>query len=94
LSAEALNRAGMIHLVAEPHETLAQARLLCARLAEGPTAVYARIKRLLAEASRRPLPEHLAQERDAFVESLFADDAGEGIEAFLEKRPARFKGAQ
>ncbi len=94
LSADALHQAGMIHLVAEPPDTLAQARLLCGRLAEGPTAVYARIKRLLAEAARRPLPEHLAQEREAFVESLFDGDAREGIEAFLEKRAARFKGAQ
>jgi enoyl-CoA hydratase/carnithine racemase len=92
LSAQALHQAGIVHLVSEPDQTLAQARRLCQQLACGPTAVYGRIKRLLAEASRRSLPDHLAQERDAFVESLFSDDAREGIDAFLGKRPARFQG--
>ena len=94
LGAEALRQAGIVHLVADPGETLAQARGLCNRLADGPTAVYGRIKRLLADASRRPLSDHLAHEREAFLESLFADDAREGIEAFLGKRPARFRGAK
>lgn len=92
LSAQALHRAGVVHLVCEPEQTLAQARELCARLAAGPTGAYARIKRLLAEGARRPLQDQLAQERDAFVDSLFSDDAGEGIESFLAKRPARFGG--
>lgn len=94
LSAQALHQAGVVHLVCEPGQTLARARELCERLAGGPTAVYARIKRLLAGATGRPLVEHLALERDAFVESLFDPDAGEGIEAFLGKRAARFQGTR
>lgn len=92
LNARALHQAGIVHQVSEPGKVLADARALCGILAHGPTAVYGRIKRLLAEAPRRSLPDHLAQERDAFVESLFADDAGEGIDAFLGKRAANFQG--
>ena len=92
LGAQALKQAGIVHAVSAPGQTLAQARELCERLASGPTAVYGRIKRLLAGAAGRDLTEHLALERDAFVESLFSDDAGEGIAAFLGKRPARFQG--
>jgi enoyl-CoA hydratase/carnithine racemase len=92
LAAPALQQAGIVHQVCEPGQTLAQARELCDRLANGPTAVYGRIKRLLDGAAGRGLPEHLALERDAFVESLFGHDGGEGIEAFLGKRPARFQG--
>ena len=92
LPAQALKQAGIVHAVCAPEQTLADARVLCDRLASGPTAVYGRIKRLLAGAACRSLPEHLALERDAFVESLFGDDAGEGIEAFLGKRPAQFRG--
>ena len=91
LSAQTLHRAGIVHLGSETQQTLAQARALCRELAEGPTAVYGRIKRLLADATRRSLPEHLAQEREAFVESLFSDEAREGIDAFLGKRAARFR---
>lgn len=92
LGAEALRQAGIVHRVCEPAQTVVDARALCERLASGPTAVYGRIKRLLAGAAGRALPEHLALERDAFVESLFDADAGEGIDAFLGKRPARFQG--
>ena len=92
LGASALQQAGVVNLVTEPGQALARAHELCERLAGGPTAVYGRIKRLLAGAATRALPEHLALERDAFVESLFGVDAGEGIDAFLGKRPARFQG--
>ncbi|NLD55973.1 MAG: enoyl-CoA hydratase [Burkholderiaceae bacterium] len=88
-----LHAAGIVHLVSEPAAALADARALCDRLAHGPTAVYGRIKRLLQEAPRRALAEHLDAERDAFVTSLHEEDAGEGIDAFLAKRPAQFRGA-
>ena len=92
LSAQALHQAGIVYRVSAADEVLADARALCDKLAHGPTAVFGRIKRLLAEAPHRSLSDHLAQERDAFVESLFADDAREGIEAFLGKRDANFQG--
>ena len=93
ISAQALHDAGIVHEVSEPDLTLSRARALCALLADGPTGVYGRIKRLLAGAPRRTLAEHLEQERDAFVESLFSPEAKEGIEAFLGKRPAQFRQA-
>lgn len=93
VSGAELQAAGVVQRATEPARVLAEARALCDRLAQGPTAVYGRIKRLLAQAPRRDLPDHLAAERDAFVESLHADDAGEGIEAFLAKRAAAFKGS-
>lgn len=87
-----LHAAGIVHHASEPARTLADARALCDRLAQGPTAVYDRIKRLLDEAPRRALADHLDAEREAFVASLHAEDAGEGIAAFLAKRPAQFRG--
>ncbi|MGE0797970.1 MAG: oxepin-CoA hydrolase, alternative type [Lautropia sp.] len=90
--AEELHRAGIVHQLAEPGAAVAAGRALAARLAAGPTAVYGRIKRLLADARRTPLATQLDAERDSFIASLFDDDCGEGIRAFLEKRPARFSG--
>lgn len=92
-SAGSLYQAGVVHSVCEPQQVLTEARALCDRLARGPTAVYGRIKHLLAAAPRRSPADHLAAEREAFVESLFSADAQEGIDAFLDKRPAEFRGA-
>ena len=60
------------------------------RFAAGPQAALARIKRLLTGAAQNDLATQLALERESFVESLFSADCGEGIDAFLNKRAARF----
>ena len=49
------------------------------------------VKTLVASAGERSLADHLTVERDAFVASLHHADALEGITAFLEKRPARYR---
>jgi len=41
-------------------------------------------------ARGRSARAQLDAERDAFIECLYANECGEGIAAFLEKRPARF----
>ena len=92
LGADELFRAGIVHQVCEPPATISTAMALAERLATGPTAVYARIKRLLADARRSDLPAQLDREREALIASLFSEDAGEGIDAFLSKRSPRFRG--
>jgi enoyl-CoA hydratase/carnithine racemase len=93
VGAEELMRTGIVHQVTEPAETVAAASRLAQRLAAGPTAVFARLKRLLSDARRTELPAQLNREREAFVASLFAEDGGEGIDAFLGKRSPRFTGS-
>jgi enoyl-CoA hydratase/carnithine racemase len=46
---------------------------------------------LLNGASGRSLQEQLVAERDAFVSNLHHPNAGEGIAAFLDKRPAYYR---
>ena len=43
------------------------------------------------DASSAPLHTQLAAERDHFVRNLHHPNAGEGIAAFMEKRPARYR---
>ena len=55
-----------------------------------PHAVH-HIKALVNEAQNNTLPEHFEAEKHNFVESLHHRDAQEGISAFLEKRPPRYR---
>lgn len=55
-----------------------------------PNAVE-RIKGLIGEAQSNTLPQHFEAEKHSFVDSLHHRDALEGIGAFLEKRPPRYR---
>ena len=55
-----------------------------------PNAI-AGAKELVARAPLSPLAEHLEAERQQFIANLFHDNGGEGLKAFFEKRPARFR---
>ncbi|MGE5466285.1 MAG: enoyl-CoA hydratase/isomerase family protein [Ignavibacteria bacterium] len=65
---------------------------LAQRLAAGPTAAYAKTKRLLNESGNRSLVEQLQAEQDNFAASTLTEDFAEGVHAFVEKRKARFRG--
>ncbi|MYM86757.1 enoyl-CoA hydratase [Rugamonas sp. FT82W] len=85
-------RLGLVNRVV-PEDALRQEALaLAQRLVEGPTLAYGRLKRLLRSSFDRDLSQQLDEERDAFIASSKTRDFAEGIQAFLEKRTARFNG--
>ena len=90
VTAARLHALGVVNRVVAPGTALAEALAWATRLAEGPAGAQARIKQLVYAARRREHRAQLDAERDAFVESLYGHECGEGIAAFLEKRPARF----
>jgi len=90
LTAQRLYTLGVVNRVVADGSALGEAHGLAATLARGPRQAQARIKRLIAAASHNPLATQLDLERDNFVDSLFGPEAGEGIAAFLSKRPADF----
>jgi enoyl-CoA hydratase/carnithine racemase len=55
-----------------------------------PNAV-ASAKELVHQAAGTSLRQNLALEQEHFVNNLFHENAGEGIEAFLARRAAQFK---
>lgn len=90
--AEAALRAGLVNRVVPAAELEAETETLARRLAEGPAVAYARTKDLLNGSFRNTLAEQLEAEAEAFIDCTVTGDFAEGVRAFVEKRPARFKG--
>ena len=78
---------------AVPDEALMdEARALARSLAAGPTRGLGLTKRLIQAAATTSLDEQLNLERDAQREAGRSADYAEGVAAFLDKRPAVFRG--
>jgi 2-(1,2-epoxy-1,2-dihydrophenyl)acetyl-CoA isomerase len=83
---------GLITRVVPDNELLAQARAIAVQLAEGPTRAYGISKRLLHSGWMETLETQMENESQAIANSARTLDAREGITAFLEKRPPKYKG--
>jgi 2-(1,2-epoxy-1,2-dihydrophenyl)acetyl-CoA isomerase len=64
---------------------------LAARLAAGPTTVYARTKALLNASLNASLESQLQREAEAFAQSAAEPDFAEGVRAFIEKRKPQWR---
>jgi 2-(1,2-epoxy-1,2-dihydrophenyl)acetyl-CoA isomerase len=83
---------GLINRVTADDELGATVDELAARLASGPTRAYAGIKRQLNAWAYGGMEEQLALEADIQQEQAESGDFEEGVQAFVEKRPAAFQG--
>lgn len=90
LSATQARDWGMIWDIAE--EPMAAALALAERLSVMPTKALVATRHLLRDASTRTLNEQLDAERDTQSALGRTHDYIEGVLAFLQKRPAQFKG--
>ncbi len=90
LSAAQAKDFGMIWDVAD--DALAAALLLAEKLAHMPTKALVATRHLLRNAHTHTIDQQLDAERDAQSAMGNTDDYIEGVMAFLEKRPADFKG--
>ena len=90
ISAAQLNALGLVHTLAPFGKALSAALQLADQLNERAPNVLASIKELINEAPISTLSEQLASERHHFVKNLRHRNCGEGIEAFLQKRPPHY----
>jgi 2-(1,2-epoxy-1,2-dihydrophenyl)acetyl-CoA isomerase len=92
LPAERLAELGLATEVVPPADLAARTAELAARLAEGPTFAYGKMKENLALAAAAGLGAVLDLEALNTRLTGHSDDAREGVTAIVEKRTARFTG--
>lgn len=84
---------GLVLDVLPPADLLAHCKKIAATIAKrGPVAV-AQAKRVIEHGADLPLKDACELERQAFALLFGTADQREGMKAFVEKRPADFKGA-
>jgi enoyl-CoA hydratase len=92
IDAAEADRLGLVTAVVPAEETLDRALELAARIAALPPLAIQAAKAAVNATQDLPLAHGLRAERDRF-EALFAtEDQREGMTAFLEKRPAIWRG--
>ena len=92
IDAETALRAGLVAEITQPELTLERAIALATLIASKPPLAVIQAKEALLKAFETPLSAGLDFERKAFVMLSGTEDRNEGLAAFLEKRPPRFKG--
>src|SRR5215475_6407664 len=92
ISAQECHRIGLVNRLAKDGETLNDAKALARELGKRPPVATRLIIEAVDDGIQAPIDQAIEVEIRAFLQSLKTEDAGEGIQAFFQKRPAQFKG--
>lgn len=92
IGAEEAQRIGLVELVV-PHDELREKTLELAGRIAAMSPLTLKIAKEAVNASRElPLEAGIRYERDLFCLCFSSEDMAEGVEAFLQKRPAEWRG--
>jgi 2-(1,2-epoxy-1,2-dihydrophenyl)acetyl-CoA isomerase len=83
---------GIINRLVAPPMLEAEAMVLAARLADGPSHAYGRTKALLQATLGDAFDAQLRREAESFAACAATEEFVEGVRAFLEKRRPKFSG--
>jgi 2-(1,2-epoxy-1,2-dihydrophenyl)acetyl-CoA isomerase len=92
LPAEKALQWGLVNRVYDDAVLMDETMKLAHELANGPTVALSLIRKLYWESPGNSFEEQLDLEQQLQREAGSAEDFKEGVTAFLEKRPAKFKG--
>ena len=92
LPAEKAAEWGLIWKAVEDEALDSEVDAVAAKLASLPPLGLAAIKQIIRTSGGRSLDQELELQRDEMRRLGFTEDYREGVAAFLEKRPAQFKG--
>jgi len=82
---------GLVNRVVPPGELDAEVARLAASIRAKPRAVVAAGKRVFYEQIEAPLVQAYATASKAITRNMLGEDAAEGVTAFIEKRPPRWR---
>ncbi len=85
-------RLGLVNRLSKDGQTLADAKAMAREMAKRPPIATRLIIEAVDDGIQAPIDQAIEIEVRAFEKVLKTDDAGEGIQAFFQKRPANFKG--
>jgi len=93
LSADTAEEWGLIWKCIDDEKLQEEAHKMARYLATQPTRALGRIKKLMHDSGTNTLFEQTELEKEAMQDLGQSEDYREGVAAFMEKRPAVFKGA-
>ncbi|HXW60985.1 MAG TPA: enoyl-CoA hydratase [Candidatus Acidoferrales bacterium] len=92
LSAEEARRIGMVYAI-YPHDQFdVEVKKFAEQMAAAPPLAYRDVKRTMISEAHRALEEAITEENRLQVHCFLSEDCAEGLSAFLEKRPPKFRG--
>ena len=92
IPAEEAGRIGLADLVVPHDELRAKTLELAAKIASFSPVTVKVAKEALRASEKLPIEDGISYERDLFCLCFSTEDKAEGVAAFLEKRPAAWKG--
>jgi 2-(1,2-epoxy-1,2-dihydrophenyl)acetyl-CoA isomerase len=92
LSAAEAQEWGLVNRVVPDDAVREEALTLARSLAAGPTKTFGLAKRVLYEGAASSLEDAMEREARSIAAAAGTRDAGEGIAAFVAKRPPQFEG--
>src|SRR5581483_9665313 len=92
ISADDAHRIGIVYEVYPQAEFAEKVRALGAHLSSGPPIAYRDIKRTMIGEAHNILEEALDEEIRLQTHCFLSEDCAEGLVAFAERRPPRFRG--
>ena len=92
IDAKTALRLGIVNHVAPAARLEAETRSLAQKIAQGPPLAIRAVKKTLFGGEREKLTLALAREHAEQTQCYVSEDCKEGIQAFFEKRPPKFRG--